>query len=360
MANPVTGPYPNNVRVVDGDGFCTYYRGQTRYRQARPYNIPTDYYAYTGTANGTVTGPISYGPGADQGPDVNYFSQGDLLDAQAYAQAYDQLKGKSYDSVGLGVDLAEYEQSASMINQRAKQLFSFARHLKKANFVDAAKDIRSAIVPKGVSKRKSFANNFLEWHFGWSPLLGDIHDAAKVMSRPIPTTAKVSGSGWNSMSRHDEYRSAISSYLQDSQAQVSYRVSATVTVENPNLARAEQLGLINPAVVLWEVVPFSFVVDWFANVGDYLQGFSDFAGFTLGSSYVNRKVRSSMTTRTMNWSDPNDVGVMYSSVTAVYFRRIPGIATPPLNFKPLKLPSVTRATTAWALLTQMMKDADRR
>jgi hypothetical protein len=28
-------------------------------------------------------------------------------------------------------------------------------------------------------------------------------------------------------------------------------------------------GVLNPAAVLWETIPLSFVVDWFANLGDY-------------------------------------------------------------------------------------------
>lgn len=43
-----------------------------------------------------------------------------------------------------------------------------------------------------------------------------------------------------------------------------------VCVRNKTLMRLEQFGLANPAVVAWELVPFSFVADWFVGVGDYL------------------------------------------------------------------------------------------
>jgi hypothetical protein len=31
-----------------------------------------------------------------------------------------------------------------------------------------------------------------------------------------------------------------------------------------------QLGLLDPATVLWEIIPYSFVVDWFLPIGSYL------------------------------------------------------------------------------------------
>lgn len=54
-----------------------------------------------------------------------------------------------------------------------------------------------------------------------------------------------------------------------------------VRVTNPNLLLFNQLGLVNPAYVLWDAVPFSFVADWFLPVGRYLQSYSDWVGLHL-------------------------------------------------------------------------------
>lgn len=43
-----------------------------------------------------------------------------------------------------------------------------------------------------------------------------------------------------------------------------------VCVRNKTLMRLEQFGLANPTAVAWELVPFSFVADWFVGIGDYL------------------------------------------------------------------------------------------
>jgi len=40
------------------------------------------------------------------------------------------------------------------------------------------------------------------------------------------------------------------------------------------------MGLINPAEVAWELTPWSFVVDWFIPVGNFLEALTARAGVT--------------------------------------------------------------------------------
>lgn len=43
------------------------------------------------------------------------------------------------------------------------------------------------------------------------------------------------------------------------------------TVENPLYRILSSVGLLNPAAIAWELVPLSFVFDWFYNIGDFLE-----------------------------------------------------------------------------------------
>jgi hypothetical protein len=49
-----------------------------------------------------------------------------------------------------------------------------------------------------------------------------------------------------------------------------------------------QTGFTNPANVIWELVPFSFVVDWFIRIGDYLNACTKLDNLTVTS--VSRTV----------------------------------------------------------------------
>lgn len=59
------------------------------------------------------------------------------------------------------------------------------------------------------------------------------------------------------------------------------RLQAQLDTLNPNVLLASNLGLTNPAMVAWDLVPFSFVVDWFLPVGKFLNSFDSHYGFSL-------------------------------------------------------------------------------
>jgi hypothetical protein len=65
-------------------------------------------------------------------------------------------------------------------------------------------------------------------------------------------------------------------------------MGAEVHISNPNLYLANKLGFVNPAVIAWELVPFSFVVDWFVPVGNFLSQWTDFVGLSLQNGYTTK------------------------------------------------------------------------
>lgn len=52
-------------------------------------------------------------------------------------------------------------------------------------------------------------------------------------------------------------------------------------------ARLAQTGIDNPALLAWELLPYSFVVDWFLPVGNYLESLNAFSGFSFVSGWVS-------------------------------------------------------------------------
>lgn len=65
-------------------------------------------------------------------------------------------------------------------------------------------------------------------------------------------------------------------------------VSGTITMEmscDP-LVTLSNLGITNPASIVWELTPFSFVVDWFLPLGDYINAWDA----TLGWTFLNGSI----------------------------------------------------------------------
>lgn len=61
------------------------------------------------------------------------------------------------------------------------------------------------------------------------------------------------------------------------------RVVARVT--NPFLYDLDAFGLVNPLDLAWELIPFSFVVDWFVSIGPWLRSLSLPIGMSFSTGY---------------------------------------------------------------------------
>jgi len=119
-------------------------------------------------------------------------------------------------------------------------------------------------------------------------MVSDIQSAVEVLDAPINRT-QIRGTG----------RSTAELLIGlEGPAQVHKKLKCTsrvamgaeVEVTNPNLRLAQQLGVLNPAVVALDVIPWSFVFGWAVNLQDYLSSFTDFAGLTLHKAYISKKV----------------------------------------------------------------------
>lgn len=258
--------------------------------------------------------------------------------------------GKFVDSVNeeamLLVNAYERKQAVLMVEKSAsRMLYSFLL-LRKGYRRQAMKAL--GLTPKGKkwNKAKDVSGLWLEFHFGWEPLIKDIHSAVEILqadvspsiARGVGSTTTTTGSvsakdkWWNSRVRN----------------KFIAKIQAEVSVTNPNLHRAAQLGLINPASVAWELIPFSFLVDWFIPVGQFLNSWTDFAGLKLDNAFTTVYLRADSQEWLYYPGRPDLTSYLDSEGAGVY--RSLGVAVPFPVFKEFKGFSVTRGATAIALL----------
>lgn len=198
----------------------------------------------------------------------------------------ENIRGTTAD---LAVTMAQWNEAMGMIALRGGQLVRAARALRKGRFRKFTRELR--VNPKRKHRnltRKQVVNDFsglwLEYSFGWSPLFGDIYNAADAIQQPLPSD-KFIGRGRETYARTNLEGIAEWFYTTGRCEQ-----GATVFLENPNLYLLQQMGVANPLLVAWEVIPFSFVVDWVFDVSAFLGSVSDFIGLRLEDTYTTYSV----------------------------------------------------------------------
>lgn len=287
---------------------------------------------------------------------------------RSYSKLRDQI-----NSADMGVNIVEYRQASEMFGKRGRDVLNVSLLLARGKFAAAGRVLHCSfydgkpprrnrnkwVLPDYPKKTNvSVSNLWLEWHFGWSPLIDDCQKAAKVLTDPLPKT-KIRGSAETFVRYNSQWIQTgppNTTHTTSIVTRVRNRQGALVGITNPNVALAGQLGLLNPAALAWEIVPFSFVVDWFVNVGDWLQGFTDFAGMTLLYPYSTVHLWSYHTYSQVNpggWGLNPSSGSIYGK--KVYMSRVVGLTAPTLAVRPLKLPSLSRIATIWSLASQNLQ-----
>jgi hypothetical protein len=261
------------------------------YRQKPPYSLPLDFEYYARR----VTEQSAYGL---YGVDKTWYVETNGIptymepDAALYNAAYQKFREEIGERVEGGMLFVEGKQSMEMVTNRLQQLATFTRQLSRGQVQKAAATLRVSLSSRQAKRMEGrtrkgasgFADNYLEFHFGWSPLLGDIYSGAKALCRPIsPHLISVKKTGSRTYSEPFGGSNATERWSGWDAYEIKQSVTlrGSIRVFNPNLALMEQCGLLNPLTIAWERVPFSFVVDWFVNVGDFLGQFTDFAGLTI-------------------------------------------------------------------------------
>lgn len=192
-------------------------------------------------------------------------------------KVYNKFKNAVSTTSSLGVNIVEYKQTLGMIQNTLAALRSplktFA--LQARRYAQQAKNknlFRTAL--------KDTGDAWLAFHFGVEPLIKDFHATLERLEQQHTNSSwkriVVHGNDRWSFKRGDY---SLYDWSYDENYHGIVRFQADVRMKSPTLALLSDFGVINPATLAWELVPFSFVVDWFIPIGSYLNSFSDFVGY---------------------------------------------------------------------------------
>lgn len=218
----------------------------------------------------------------EDGPMPTLYGSGEveesmLVDAnyKATAKLLNQLKG---DGANLANMLGERKQVAGSVINTLQTLAYSARDIRRGNIASAIRRFGGDPKTARQLRGKDIAQTWLSLQYGWKPLLSDLYELVNNTHKressyhvfrcsskqgPRVDASKTS----NYLYNFPPGAAAKNCGLTTNLAIAKYMIRA-----RPDMTFAEPaaLGFTNPLGVLWEVTPWSFVVDWFLPIGDYL------------------------------------------------------------------------------------------
>lgn len=261
------------------------------------------------------------------------------------AAALGKMAGSDFN---FGETLIELDQSFSMVRNRLQRLYLYFLYAKQGNIKGLRQLLKSSDFKlRGATPKKRLANAYLEYNFGWSPLINDVYNAV-VNSHKILT---VDGA----LLRRSSGRQ-LPTYHKDFWSTDTSRAGASGYIKNVRLSVANQLGITNPLLMAWNRLPFSFLVDWVVPISSYLAALTWDAGLTGEFAYRTQvtKKRRRITKVTYPKDTPffevGDIG-RFSEIR----ERIPvydRFVTPDLSSNHFQA-SVGKIATIGALFTQL-------
>lgn len=184
----------------------------------------------------------------------------------------DVLEKWKSTELNLGVTLGEGKESLEMVGSRLLSIARGARSLRKGDLGGALRQF--APVPRGDRVRAATALNqkdpsraFLELHLGWSPLISDIYEGLNI-PEPRPIGQKIKSKRRLGTLPRGQITVSNPDYLRFFTVKDHICQSRIVCAARNKPSWYQRFGLTNPAAIAWELVPLSFVVDYFLPIGD--------------------------------------------------------------------------------------------
>lgn len=316
---------------VHGDPFGSYYRlqeGETDPLRKKNVNF---YYTTSArvTADNTPSDPfLQWNISNVAQADVFYIPGQVAAETRCRNALVSTLRGYM-DEALLLADLIYAKSTFQTALARGKQLLAITRSFKR-------RDIRA--IKRYFSKKKRVDHltevpaAWLEWQFVYNPLRATIKTAAEHINNP-------------SIRRDVDFRSP-----QESIENIAYNgtdtfikhsltticgFKGTMFCDNPNANFIHRMGIADVLNTVWDVVPWSWAVGYFSNVGDVLGNLNPkYDAFGFSDAFWSYRVKGFFAENFRVWQRP-PYEMVYRKATFeryVRFVGVPGAVSFQLDF----------------------------
>jgi hypothetical protein len=387
---PFTKNVIRDVSSSDGQRGLFYHRHWNT--QAKPYKKPLEYHferKFNKRNEGNLiyqlnTEPLGNPCSTSSGvmyPYSNFPTLDNPLALRACNKALAKWEDKLSAEANFAETIAQYRQAGTMLTQRLTSVLEIVTAILRRDFhkfVDAIAhtyDPRSLLRKRArtltrqvMDKNKNLADIWLELHFGVVPVIKDCQALMEILETdflrpPFTVKAGVFQKNTYDNGSYGDPSGAPGTFYgyENSQVSQSYRclIGGSVRIVSPNLNLASRLGLINPFLLGYNLIPFSFLVDWVSNTSQWVSSWIPNFGVEVDNPFYTVTAKRKCTYRRFDRSRPGgapaDVGDCLIESEQLLVKRQFGHPQVTLQFNPIYRLSLSKGLTAIALLNQRIR-----
>lgn len=227
----------------------------------------------------------------------------------AINQAFSNVTAAKLESL---VTVAEGKETIGHLKNSAIKLFNLARALRKGKFSQLApKTWRRYLKAKkkvpSTDVADFFADAWLEIRYAWIPIMLDAEAAVAVLKSEHKLAARQTFRGFDQSSLtkskevvFDTSQGTLRGSV-DAKCTTRARAGCLCQAKVSN-GLSHELGLLNFGTLVWEMIPFSFVVDWFIDVSGWIDTFNANAHYEILASWltVEESIEANFTIDSIN------------------------------------------------------------
>jgi len=211
-----------------------------------------------------------------------------------------------------GQDLGEWRQTVEAIHHPLNTLKNSI-----VNYLGALRKRRSKYNNNPATLRKILADTYLEFHFGWQPLVADVASLIADIGRFRFPVIPVHGRA------HKDYASTETTIhggiFGPLEFTHSYKETSRYEVRYKGMLRPKHLGSDGRLSALqalqltpdkwlptaWDLLPYSWMSDYFVNIGEIISGLSASLSIDLPWGVITARNKITRHYRDVDYSDPN-------------------------------------------------------
>lgn len=192
------------------------------------------------------------------------------LEAQAVTRAYENMNNTEW---AVAMVAAEGRKTLASISDILLRVIKIVRAIKRLD----AKYLRKQISQQELEKR------YMELRYALRPLMYDVRDAQKAYNKKlsdVPKRYTFRGYASESVSNSSSEVATVGSMInfdlnRTSSCKIDVRAGILCNIKATKL---NILGVDQILETIWEITPYSFIIDWFIDVGGWIASWTPNAG----------------------------------------------------------------------------------